>query len=402
MAGRLLQLGSMNKIHETRLKIRGELEAPPALRRFGSGWISGVLGFMFGVGGLLLVISFRAPTLFSMPEARGLEGNTWFRLGLHVLLLAAFGLSALSLALRPGKILGTCGISATLLAAMLGGSRATGVVPNGTSVYFGLDWFVLNVLFTGLLFIPIESIFPRKEDQPIFREEWREDLFYYLVSSLMVQVLTYLTFAPAKSILAVTSLTQLRTWVGALPFVVQFVAIMFLTDLVQYWVHRAFHRVPWLWKFHAVHHSARSMDWMAGARMHFLEIFALRSMTVIPMYVLGFSDTAMHSYIFLVYLYSTFVHANLGWRFPVVERFLVTPRFHHWHHGIEAEAIDVNFSIHFPLFDRLFGTYFLPQDRWPSGYGIEGHPVPQGYVAQFKYPFAESKAAATTPTEVPR
>ncbi len=402
MAGRLLQLGSMNKIHETRLKIRGELEAPPALRRFGSGWISGVLGFMFGVGGLLLVISFRAPTLFSMPEARGLEGNTWFRLGLHVLLLAAFGLSALSLALRPGKILGTCGISATLLAALLGGSRATGVVPNGTPVYFGLDWFVLNVLFTGLLFIPIESIFPRKEDQPIFREEWREDLFYYLVSSLMVQVLTYLTFAPAKSILAVTSLAQLRTWVGALPFVVQFVAIMFLTDLVQYWVHRAFHRVPWLWKFHAVHHSARSMDWMAGARMHFLEIFALRSMTVIPMYVLGFSDTAMHSYIFLVYLYSTFVHANLGWRFPVVERFLVTPRFHHWHHGIEAEAIDVNFSIHFPLFDRLFGTYFLPQDRWPSGYGIEGHPVPQGYVAQFKYPFAESKAAATMPTEVPR
>ncbi len=402
MAGRLLHLGSMKKIHETRLKIRGELEAPPALRRFGSGWISGVLGFMFGVGGLLLVISFRAPTLFSMPEARGLEGNTWFRLGLRVLLLAAFGLSALSLALRPGKILGTCGISATLLAAMLGGSRATGVVPNGTSVYFGLDWFVLNVLFTGLLFIPIESIFPRKEDQPIFREEWREDLFYYLVSSLMVQVLTYLTFAPAKSILAVTSLAQLRTWVGALPFVVQFVAIMFLTDLVQYWVHRAFHRVPWLWKFHAVHHSARSMDWMAGARMHFLEIFALRSMTVIPMYVLGFSDTAMHSYIFLVYLYSTFVHANLGWRFPVVERFLVTPRFHHWHHGIEAEAIDVNFSIHFPLFDRLFGTYFLPQDRWPSGYGIEGHPVPQGYVAQFKYPFAESKAAATMPTEVPR
>lgn len=377
----------MSKIHETRLKLRGELEAPPALRRFGSGWISGVLGLVLGMGGLLLVVSLLVPGLFTMPEARRLEGNPWFRLGLHVLLMAAFAFSGLSLALRTGKILGTCGVSATLLAALLGGSRATQLMSNSTPVYFGLDWFALNVLFTGLLFIPIESIFPRKTEQPIFREEWREDLLYYLVSSLMVQVLTFLTFAPAKSILAITSLADVRAWVGALPFAVQFVAIMFLTDLVQYWVHRAFHRIPWLWQFHAVHHSARNMDWMAGARMHFLEIFVLRSMTVIPMYVLGFSDMAMHSYIFLVYLYSTFVHANLGWRFKLIEKILVTPRFHHWHHGIESEAIDVNFAIHFPLLDRLFGTHFLPPERWPGGYGIEGHPVPQGYLAQFKHPF---------------
>jgi len=138
-------------------------------------------------------------------------------------------------------------------------------------------------------------------------------------------------------VLAIAPLTHVRHWVVGLPFVVQLVAIMFLTDLVQYWLHRAFHRVPWLWKFHAVHHSARSMDWMAGARMHFLEIIVLRGVTVIPMVVLGFSETAMHSYILLVYLYSTFVHANIGWRFPVLEQFLVTPRFHHWHHGIERE-----------------------------------------------------------------
>ncbi|MDB6109288.1 MAG: sterol desaturase [Pedosphaera sp.] len=380
----------MSKIHEARLKLRGELEAPPALRRFGSGWISGVLGLVLGVGGLLLVISLRAPGLFTMPEVRGLEGNPWFRLGLHVLLLGAFAFSALSLALRPGKVLGTCGVTATLLAALLGGSRATALVPDAAPVFLGLDWFVLNVLFTGLLFIPIESIFPQKGDQAIFREEWREDLFYYLVSSLMVQVLTFLTFAPAKSILTLAPLTGVRAWVGALPFVVQFVALMFLTDFVQYWVHRAFHRIPWLWKFHAVHHSAQSMDWMAGARMHFLEIFALRSMTAIPMYILGFSDGAMHSYIFLVYLYSTFVHANLNWRLPIIDKILVTPRFHHWHHGIEAEAVDVNFAIHFPLLDRLFGTYFLPENKWPRGYGIDGHPVPKGYLSQFKYPFVRS------------
>src|ERR1043165_1421427 len=123
------------------------------------------------------------------------------------------------------------------------------------------------------------------------------------------------------------------------------------------------------------------MDWMAGARMHFFEILALRGSTVIPMFVLGFRQDAVNVYIFVVYLYATFVHANLRWRFPVVEKILVTPRFHHWHHGIEDEAIDVNFAVHFPILDRIFGTYHLPKERWPSGYGVQGHPVPQGYVA---------------------
>src|SRR5882724_1789766 len=381
----------MSKLHQARLKLRGELESPPALRRFGSGWISGVLGLVLGLAGFGLVLSLRAPGLFSTTELRGLHENPWFRFAMHAILLSGFALSALSLALRPGKILGTCGASVTILAALLGGSESTAAVANPTPMFLGLDFFILRVLFTGFLFIPLERIFAQHSEQHIFREEWREDLFYYLVSSLLVQVLTFLTFIPAKGLLALAQLTAVRGWVGALPFLVQLPAIMFLTDFVQYWVHRAFHRIPWLWRFHAVHHSARSMDWMAGARMHFLEILALRSTTVIPMFVLGFSSTAVNTYIFVVYLYSTFVHANLNWRFPRLESLLVTPRFHHWHHGIEQEAIDVNFAIHFPLFDRLFGTYHLPKERWPSGYGLQGHPVPLGYVAQFKYPFQNTE-----------
>ncbi len=388
----------MSRIEHVRLKVRGELEAPESFRRFGTGWISGVVGLVLGLAGLFLVISLRAPGQFSMPEVRALHGNPWFRLVVHVLLLGGFSFSALSLALRKGRALGTCGIAATMLAALLGGSKATALVPDPTPVFFGLDFFVLNVLFTGLLFVPVERLFPKWPEQHVFRDEWREDLFYYLVSSMLVQVLTFLTFAPARTILAFAPLDQVRAWVSALPFVVQFVAIMFLTDLVQYWLHRAFHRIPCLWNFHAVHHSARSMDWMAGARMHFLEILALRGATAIPMFVLGFSAAAMNSYIFVVYLYSTFVHANLGWRFPWIEHLLVTPRFHHWHHGIEDEAVDVNFAVHFPILDRLFGTYHFPKDQWPSGYGVQGHPVPKGYLPQFKYPFKPGTASSSSPS----
>ena len=192
--------------------------------------------------------------------------------------------------------------------------------------------------------------------------------------------------SPTLALVKHTHWTTLRHVISGQWLIAQFIEIMFLTDLVQYWVHRLFHRIPFLWKFHAVHHSARQMDWIAGARMHFLEIIILRGTTVIPMYLLGFATPALYAYVLLVYVHSTFIHANIGWNFDHLGHVLVTPRFHHWHHGIEKEAIDVNFFIHFPLLDRLFGTYHLPPGQWPTGYGIEGHPVPEGYLKQFLYP----------------
>jgi sterol desaturase/sphingolipid hydroxylase (fatty acid hydroxylase superfamily) len=351
-----------------------------------------MLGIVLGLTGLAYVLVLRIPGTFATPQMQELYGHPFFRLALHAVLLFAFACAALSLVLRKGKALGTFGAGVTLAAVCLGGSRATALVPDPSPLFLGLDWFVLNVLLTGLLFIPFERLFPLRPEQSIFRNEWREDLFYYLVSSLLVQVLTFLSFLPAQTLGASSALVSVRAWVGALPFPVQFVAIMFLTDFTQYWVHRTFHQIPFLWKFHAVHHSAQSMDWMAGARMHFLEILLLRSVTVIPTLALGFGELPIQSYILVVYLYSTLIHANLHWRFRFIESFLVTPRFHHWHHGIEDEAIDVNFAIHFPWLDRLFGTHHLPKDQWPSGYGVQGHPVPTGYWKQFLYPFRRDRS----------
>src|SRR5262249_47043056 len=131
----------MSKLHDARLKLRGELEAPPSLRRFGSGWLSGVIGLVLGVAGLLLVISLRFPGFLSIPEMRSVEENPWFRLGLHAILLLAFGLSLLSLVLRRGKVLGTCAAVSVLLAGLVGGSGATAVTAGSTPIFFGLDWF---------------------------------------------------------------------------------------------------------------------------------------------------------------------------------------------------------------------------------------------------------------------
>jgi sterol desaturase/sphingolipid hydroxylase (fatty acid hydroxylase superfamily) len=391
----------MSPLHNYRMRLRRELEAPASLRKLGTGWVSGTLGVALGLASLALILAFRFPGIFGTKELLGSIPPAAFRVVVLVAMLLAFFFSMLSLLLRKDPYLGTVGMGSTLLASILAGTLESPWVEDMTPLYFGLDFFVLNVAFTGILFIPLETLFPHKESQALFRHEWREDMFYYLVSSMMVQVLTLISLSPAKYLAENTNWDILRGWVASLPLLVQIVAIVFLTDLVQYWVHRAFHRFPFLWKFHAVHHSAKSMDWMAGARMHFMEICILRGTTVLPMFLLGFTSTAINIYIFLVYLWSTFVHANVGWRLKWIEWLLVMPRFHHWHHGIEKEAIDVNFAVHFPWLDRLFGTYHLPADRWPDGYGVEGHPVPSGYVAQFLYPFRRSanKPSDSTTTE---
>lgn len=370
-----------------------ELQAPTQVRQFGSGWYAGFFALLLGVVSFAFVLVLRYPDWLGSPILAMVRDSAAFRPTVHLFILGAYGLAIISLMLRRKKVLGFSALAVTLAAALLGGSNATARDVHDWGIFFGLDFFVLNMVLTGLMFAPLERFLPHRPDQRLFRIEWREDLFYFLVSSMLVQVITFLTFAPANVILGATgNLASIRAAVGSQPLVLQVVEIMLFTDFVQYWFHRAFHRVPFLWGFHAVHHSTKAMDWLASSRMHFAEIAMLRGLTAVPMLTFGFSPTALQIYVGLVYVYSSLLHANVKGDFDRLGHFVATPRFHHWHHGLEAEAVDKNFAIHFPLFDRLFGTFHMPPGRWPQNYGVPEQ-VPSGYWAQFLYPFRRKAGA---------
>src|SRR6478735_1340947 len=371
-----------------------DLEAPIEARGFGTGWFSGFFALVLAIAGLSFVVALRCPDWTSMPELRDALGSGTFRVAVHLILLSAYALALLSLLLRPRKALGATALVIALTATVLGGSAVQPEESHGWGIFFGIDFFAVNMVATGLMFAPIERLFPHLSDQRLFRPEWREDLFYYLVSSLLVQLITFINLAPSSYINANFDwLAGTRAAISSLPWLVQFALVLLLTDLAQYWFHRTFHRVPFLWGFHAVHHSAKSMDWLASGRMHFVEIVLMRSLTSLPLLTLGFLPSVMQAYIGLVYVWSSMVHANLGGDFNRLGKWLVVPRFHHWHHAIDPEGVDKNFAIHFPFLDRLFGTYYLPDGKWPSGYGVPER-VPNGYLAQFRYPFVRGKAQA--------
>jgi sterol desaturase/sphingolipid hydroxylase (fatty acid hydroxylase superfamily) len=373
--------------------LRDDLEAPLAIRKFGSGWYSGFFALVLAIAGFGLVVALRWPGWFATPELEVAEKAGWFRPIVHIVLISSYALALLSLMLRSRRAIGFTALAIGIAAALLGGADVSPRETHAWGIFFGVDFFIVNLIVAGLMFAPIERFWPHNRDQRLFRTEWREDLFYYLISSMLVQIFTYLALAPSSIINANTvSLAGIRTAIGGQPWVLQFVEAMLLTDFVQYWFHRAFHRLPFLWGFHAVHHSAKAMDWLAGARMHFVEIILLRSVTSLPLLTFGFLPSVMQAYVALVYIYSGLVHANLKGDFDRFGHVMVTPRFHHWHHGIEREAVDVNFAIHFPLWDKLFGTFHLPPGRWPQGYGIP-EKMPQGYLKQLAYPFVRSQKA---------
>ncbi|MFA6230204.1 MAG: sterol desaturase family protein [Rhodanobacter sp.] len=86
---------------------------------------------------------------------------------------------------------------------------------------------------------------------------------------------------------------------------------LLVADLAQYWTHRAYHEIPFLWRFHSVHHSVKTMDWLAGSRRHILELILTRVCVLAPLYILSFSEAAMNGYIPIVGFQAVFNHANV-------------------------------------------------------------------------------------------
>jgi lathosterol oxidase len=120
-----------------------------------------------------------------------------------------------------------------------------------------------------------------------------------------------------------------------------------------------------------------------------VDVLATRSLVLVPVFLLGFSQSALYAYLVFVSFHAVFIHANVRFRFGALDHLVATPRVHHWHHAVAP--VDRNFAVHLPVLDRLFGTQHLPPDQaFPPAYGIEGHPVPEGWGRQLVHPFVKS------------
>ena len=358
----------------------------PDPTHLGSGWGSGVWSVVLGMASFAAVLCLHFPSLLTTPELRAVYPMTAVRVAIQIAIGLAFLLGLLSAVLRRRKVLGFVGMGLALAASLLGGAQVPVEGPVARSNYLGLDWFVINLLLLCVLFVPMERLFPRDPEQSAFRPGWTTDSLHFFFSHLLVQVSTLLTLGPAAIFFGWAVYTPLQEAVRAQPAVLQFLEIVLVADLAEYAIHRLFHKVPALWRFHEIHHSSERLDWLAGSRLHLVDIVLTRGFTFLPIFLLGFAPGPVLAYLTFVSFHAVFIHANVSWRFGPLEHVVVTPHFHHWHHGAEDAAIDKNFAVHLPWIDRLFGSFHAPE-TWPERYGTPGAPVPEGYGAQLLHPF---------------
>jgi lathosterol oxidase len=351
----------------------------------GTGKLAGVTAVFLGWLGLGGVVALHFPELLSTPDLRGLYPMPIIRLLIDVVLVSALGLGLLALATGRRRSRGVLACALALLAMLLGGSRVAVPPDVPDAPYVALDWFLLSLFVLALAFVPLERAFGRVR-QRVFRAGWRTDLAHFGVSHLLVQVTVFLTMLPAALFFRWAVNDRFQAAVASQPWLVQVVEAMFVADLFAYAAHRLFHEIPLLWRFHAIHHSSEQLDWLASSRLHVVDIVVTRAFGFLPLYVLGFTPSAIYAYLTWASFHAVFIHSNLRFRFGWLRYVIATPQYHHWHHS--ATVHDRNFAVHLPVIDRLLGTFHLPGDAWPAEYGVRGERVPDGYLRQLVYPVA--------------
>jgi len=187
---------------------------------------------------------------------------------------------------------------------------------------------------------------------------WSRHFSVLLMGSALVRLLMPLVATAAGAWADAAQFGVLQ--ILGLPQWLLILAGVVILDLAIYWQHRLFHRLPWLWRLHRMHHSDTDFDVSTAIRFHPVEI--LLSMLIKIGVVLLFGIPALAVLLFEILLNATALFSHSNARLPraleqPVRLILVTPDMHRIHHSVVQAETDSNFGFNLALWDRIFGTY---------------------------------------------
>jgi sterol desaturase/sphingolipid hydroxylase (fatty acid hydroxylase superfamily) len=208
-----------------------------------------------------------------------------------------------------------------------------------------------------------------------------ERLFINLCISALAFIVAAIAVRPAAlSALRLASQTSFGLLhVLNMPMALQFALGFLLLDLTFYYWHLANHQVPWLWRFHNVHHIDSDLDVTTAFRFHGGEIALSAGFRFLQVLLIGGPIGIYVAYELIFQGNTLFHHSNV--RLPIaverlLNRVLVTPRMHGIHHSQVYEETNSNFSVVFPWWDRLHSTLRLNIPQAQVAIGIPGYSLP--------------------------
>jgi sterol desaturase/sphingolipid hydroxylase (fatty acid hydroxylase superfamily) len=229
------------------------------------------------------------------------------------------------------------------------------------------------------------------------RRERSTDWLYWLFTPIVTGTLTRACTLGTLAVVAMlaghgtaidTVLAPIRAHspIAQWPLVAQFAVALVVADLVGYWSHRMRHQRV-LWPFHAVHHSARALDWLAAARMHPIDDLVDNVLVGLAVLLSGVDARVFVSLGPFLIVHTLLLHANVRWDFGPLRYVLASPAFHRWHHASDRSASHKNFAEIFPFIDIAFGTFHLPRDVRPASFGVPDDDIEDRLGAQLTFPF---------------
>jgi sterol desaturase/sphingolipid hydroxylase (fatty acid hydroxylase superfamily) len=240
----------------------------------------------------------------------------------------------------------------------------------------------LSLLFLGLVFIPLEKVFPAKSGQKVFRKDWLIDLCYFLGQYLLWSGIVLWVLQYCSIWLNDIMPDSLRRYIQAQPVWLQAIEVIFFSDLIIYWGHRIQHKVDFLWRFHKVHHSAETLDWLAAHREHPIDSIYTIGLINLPAFIFGFDLNVLAFVVAFRGIWAIYIHSNVRLPLGKLKLLIGSPELHHWHHDKERDR--GNYANISPLMDIIFGTYVCPPHE-PDEYGIK-EKSPKSYVGQILKP----------------
>lgn len=258
-----------------------------------------------------------------------------------------------------------------------------------------LKFYFWLLAISAFVFV-LERRFPWRREQEALRPGFVQDLFWMVFNTQYVSWMLAISAVHAVTWLneaffhvglpAPESLRLIADW----PLWLQFGVFFLLKDFLEWNVHRGLHLVPWLWRFHRLHHSIAELDWAATFRSHWAELVIYKLVIYLPLVVLGVADGVVFAIMAVSLFVQEISHANLKWDGGPLRYLVNSPRFHAWHHDVELHGKGgQNFAVTLAVWDWLFGTVHWPKDvEAPQRYGLgDGVPCPEGIWARLWEPF---------------
>jgi sterol desaturase/sphingolipid hydroxylase (fatty acid hydroxylase superfamily) len=199
---------------------------------------------------------------------------------------------------------------------------------------------------------------PRRRPASARRGRWPGNLGIFALDSLVVRVVAPGAVVGAALVAGQHGWGLLR--LAAVPAWPAAILSVVVLDLAIYLQHVVFHRVPWLWRVHRMHHADTEIDVTTGLRFHPVEILLSLGIKMALVVALGAPAAAVVVFEVLLNATAMFNHSNVALP-PALDRMarwlVVTPQMHEVHHSAERAETDSNFGFNLPWWDRLFGTY---------------------------------------------